>query len=243
MRTVLRALIIDDEAPARDLLWALLADHPNVKVVGEANCATAAASLYADLRPEIVFLDVQMPNGDGFSLLPKLQPMPAVIFVTAYDRFAVRAFEVNAVDYLLKPIRSERLADALQRIVHRPRPLQVGPYSHDDQIFLRSDSKMRLVFVAQITGIEADGNYTRIHLADGSSAFIRRGITEWETLLPKPFFLRADRSLIVHLQAVRKIVIETDQVAAEVEGFASPIMLSHRASIRLRRALRELKAV
>ena len=129
MPTVLRALIIDDEAPARDLLWALLADHPNVKVVGEANCATAAASLYADLRPEVVFLDVHMPNGDGFSLLPKLQPMPAVIFVTAYDRFAVRAFEVNAVDYLLKPIRSDRLADALQRIFHRPRPLQMGPYS------------------------------------------------------------------------------------------------------------------
>ncbi|MGA7902952.1 MAG: response regulator [Terrimicrobiaceae bacterium] len=243
MPTVLRALIIDDEAPARDLLWALLADHPNVKVVGEANCATAAASLYADLRPEVVFLDVHMPNGDGFSLLPKLQPMPAVIFVTAYDRFAVRAFEANAVDYLLKPIRSERLADALQRIFHRPRPLQVGPYSLDDQIFLRSDSKMRLVFVAQITAIEADANYTRIHLADGSSTFVRRGITEWETLLPKPFFLRADRSLIVRLQAVRKIVIETDHVSAEVEGFARPITLSHRASIRLRRALRGLKTL
>jgi len=126
MRTVLRALIVDDEAPARELLRALLASHRNVEVVGEANCIAAAASLYTDLRPEIVFLDVQMPNGDGFSLLPKLRPMPAVIFVTAYEKFAVRAFEVNAVDYLLKPFRPERLADALQRIVHSPKPVQVG---------------------------------------------------------------------------------------------------------------------
>jgi two-component system, LytTR family, response regulator len=243
MGTVLRALIVDDEAPARELLGALLACHRNVEVVGEADCATAAASLYADLRPDIVFLDVQMPNGDGFSLLPKLRPMPAVIFVTAYDKFAVRAFEVNAVDYLLKPVRPERLADALQRIVHSPTPVQMGPYSYDDRIFLRSDSEMRLVFVTQITAIEADGNYTRVHLADGSSAFVRRGITEWERLLPTPFFLRIDRSLILHLRAVRKIVIETDQDVAEVEGFGSPIILSRRASIRLRRALRELRAV
>jgi two-component system LytT family response regulator len=243
MGTVLRALIVDDEAPARELLRALLGCHRNVEVVGEADCAAAAASLYTDLRPDIVFLDVQMPNGDGFSLLPKLRPIPAVIFVTAYDKFAVRAFEVNAVDYLLKPVRAERLADALQRIEHLTSPSQAGPYSHDDQIFLRSDSEMRLVFITQIAGIEAEGNYTRIHLADGSSAFIRRGITEWEKLLPTPFFLRVDRSLILHLRAVRRIVIETDHDAAEVDGFGSPIILSQRASRCLRRALRELNAV
>ena len=128
-----------------------------------------------------------------FFLLPKLQPMPAVIFVTAYDRFAVRAFEANAVDYLLKPIRSERLDDALQRIFHRPRPLQVGPTPTIKSSPLRL--KNGLVFVAQITAIEANANHTRIHLADRSSTFVRRGITEWETLLLKPFFLRADARL------------------------------------------------
>jgi two-component system, LytTR family, response regulator len=243
MGTVRRALIVDDEAPARELLRALLACHRNVDVVGEADCATDAASLYMDLRPDIVFLDVQMPDGDGFSLLPKLRPIPAVIFVTAYDKFAVRAFEVNAVDYLLKPVRAERLADALQRIEHLPSPARGGPYSHDDRIFLRSDSEMRLVFVTQIAGIKADGNYTRVHLTDGSSAFIRRGITQWERLLPVPYFLRVDRSLILHLRAVRRLVIAADHDAAEVEGLGSPTILSQRASSRLRRALRELNAV
>jgi len=245
MQTVLRALIVDDEAPARELLQDLLAVHRNVKVVGETNCAAAAVSLFTDLHPDLIFLDVQMPKGDGFSILPKLQPLPAVIFVTAYDQFAVRAFEVNAVDYLLKPVRPERLANALQRIGHSPRPVQAGPFLHGDQIFLRSDSGTRLVFVTEISGIEAEGNYTRVHLADGSSTFIRRGIAEWESLLPKPFFLRADRSLIIHLQAVTKVVLESrrDHLAVEVQGFEASISLSHRAAVRLRRALRESKAL
>ena len=155
----------------------------------------------------------------------------------------MRAFEVNAVDYLLKPIRAERLADALERIEHLPNLAQAGPYSHDDQFFFHSDSEMRLVFVTQISGIEAEGNYTRVHLADGSSAFIRRGITEWLRLLPAPYFQRVDRSLILNLRSVRRVISQTDHDAVEVEGFGSPIILSRRASRRLRRALRELNAV
>jgi len=94
----LRTMIVDDEAPAREFLGDLLSAHPHVKIVGEANSAGSAASLFADLRPNLVFLDVQMPDGDGFSLLPKLDPLPAIIFVTAFDAFAVRAFDVNAID-------------------------------------------------------------------------------------------------------------------------------------------------
>ena len=106
MPTPLRALIVDDEAPARELLRALLAVHTNVEVVGEACSVSTAATLCGDLQPNLIFLDVQMPGGDGFSLLGKLDPLPAIIFVTGYDKFAVRAFEVNAVDYLLKPVSS-----------------------------------------------------------------------------------------------------------------------------------------
>jgi CheY-like chemotaxis protein len=107
MQNLLRALIVDSEAPARELLQDLLATHRNVRVVGEASSAPTAVSLYEDLHPNLVFMDVQMPKGDGFSLLPKLQPLPAIIFVTACDQFAVRAFEVDAVDYLLKPVRPD----------------------------------------------------------------------------------------------------------------------------------------
>jgi two-component system, LytTR family, response regulator len=244
MQTLLRALIVDSEAPARELLQDLLATHRNVRVVGEANSAPTAVSLYEDLHPNLVFMDVQMPKGDGFSLLPKLQPLPAIIFVTACDQFAVRAFEVDAVDYLLKPVRPERLANALQRVVHSQKPAQAERLSYDDKILLDSDTEMRVVFVAEMSGIVAEGNYTRVHLADGSSAFVRRGVSQWDCMLPKSFFVRVDRSLIIHLQAVKKIVAEaSDEVSVEVEGFGAPLTLRRRASFRLRRALRESSAL
>ena len=240
MQTLLRTLIVDSEAPARELLQDMLATHRNVRVVGEANSAPTALSLYEDLHPNLVFMDVQMPKGDGFSLLPKLQPLPAIIFVTACDQFAVKAFEVDAVDYLLKPVRPERLANALQRVVHSQKPTQAERLFYDDKILLDSDHEMRVVFVAEISGIVAEGNYTRVHLADGSSAFLRRGITQWDCMLPKPFFVRVERSLIIHLQAVRKVIAQDrDEVSVEVEGFSEPLPLGRRASFRLRRALRE----
>src|SRR4029434_693 len=117
--------------------------------------------------------------GDGFSLLPKLKPLPSVIFVTASDDFAVKAVEVDAVDYLLKPVGPERLANALQRVVHSQKPSEAERLSYDDKILLDADEEMRVVFVAEISGITAEGNYTRIQLADGSSSFVGRGITQW----------------------------------------------------------------
>ena len=244
MQTLLRTLIVDSEAPARELLQDMLATHRNVRVVGEANSAPTAVSLYEDLHPNLIFMDVQMPKGDSFSILPKLQPLPAIIFVTASDDFAVKAFEVDAVDYILKPVRAERLANALQRVVYSQKPSQAERLSYDDKILLDSDEEMRVVFVAEISGITADGNYTRVQLADGSSSFVRRGITQWDRMLPKLFFVRVERSLIIHLHAVRKLVAEArDEVSVEVGGFREPLELGRRASFRLRRALRESHAL
>ena len=240
MQTPLRTLIVDSEAPARELLQDMLASHRNVRVVGEANSAPTALSLYEDLHPDLVFMDVKMPKGDGFALLPKLKPLPAIIFVTACDEFALKAFEVDAVDYLLKPVRPERLANALQRVIHSQKPSQAERLSYGDKILLDSDEEMRVVFVAEISGITAEGNYTRVQLADGSSSFVRRGIGQWDSMLPKPFFVRVERSLIIHLQAVRKVIAqERDEVSVEVEGFKEPLELGRRGSFRLRRALRE----
>jgi two-component system LytT family response regulator len=244
MQTPLRALIVDSEAPARELLQDMLATHRNVRVVGEANSAPTALSLYEALHPNLLFMDVRMPKGDGFSILPKLKPLPSVIFVTASDDFAVKAFEVDAVDYLLKPVRPERLANALQRVVHSQKPSQAERLSYDDRILLDSDDEMRLVFVTEISGITAEGNYTRIQLADGSSSFVRRGITQWDCMLPKPFFVRVERSLIIHLQAVRKVIAQDrDDVSVEVEGFKELLVVGRRGSFRLRRALREFNAL
>jgi two-component system LytT family response regulator len=244
MQPLLRALIVDSEAPARELLQDMLATHRNVRVVGEAHSAPSALSLYDDLHPNLVFMDVKMPKSDGFALLPKLKPLPAIIFVTACDQFAVKAFEVDAVDYLLKPVRPERLANALQRVVYSQKPSQAERLSYEDKILLDSDEEMRVVFVAEISGITAEGNYTRVQLADGSSSFVRRGITQWDSMLPKPFFLRVERSLILNLRAVRKVIAQDrDEVSVDMEGFKEPLELGRRGSFRLRRAIRESSAL
>jgi len=134
----LRALLVDDEAPARKVLEQLLSLHPNVRVIGEANSVANAADLCRDLQPNLVFLDIQLNDEIGFDLLPKLRPVPAVIFVTAHAEFAIRAFEVNAVDYLLKPINPQRLASALERIQHRPQPVFTKKLVDSDQIYIDS---------------------------------------------------------------------------------------------------------
>src|SRR4029077_1919267 len=167
----LRALIVDDEVPAREHLTQLLECHCNVKVIGEANSVANAAALSRDLQPNLIFLDVQMPGGDGFSLLEKLDPLPAVLFATGYDEYAVRAFEVNAVDYLLKPVNPDRLADALHRILHAPPQTERKPFLPNDQIFLRYGKRTRVVYVSQISGIKAEENYTDVLIADGSTVF------------------------------------------------------------------------
>lgn len=240
----LRTLLVDDEPPARDLLRRLLAPHAHqIEIVGEARSVADAAAKCAALRPDLLFLDVQMPREDGFALLPRLAaPPPAVIFVTAYDEFAVRAFEVNALDYLLKPITAERLARSLQRLRKIPAidvPAAPAPaLTATDSILLRSDRSARLTAVAAITHIEAEENYSRVHLADAPPVLVRRTMGDWETLLPRDLFVRVERSLLVNRTAVREIdLISRDLAHARLAGRATPLPLARRASLRLRQAL------
>lgn len=242
--TVLRALIVDDEPPARELLRRLLAVHANIEVIGEARSVAEAAEQCARLRPDVVFLDVQMPREDGFALLPRLTPpWPKVVFVTAYDEFAVRAFDVNAVDYLLKPVLPDRLARALWRIAApsgnetTPATTQLQP---GDTVFLRTDQSLQTVPVASLTHVEAEENYTRVHVADGFSLLLRRTMAEWEALLPPALFVRIERSLIVNRTAVHRVdVVSRDVAHAHVVGRREPLVLARRASLRLRQALEE----
>jgi len=241
MRGTLRVLLIDDEMSARKALRELLEEHPIVEIVGEADSAKSAISLFHRHAPDLIFLDVQMPRGDGFSLLPELKPPPAIIFVTAHNRFAVRAFEVNAVDYLMKPVRPDRLDAALRR-VFSPQSGQAGPFVQDDRVVLRSDSQIRFLPAPEIACIEAEGNYSRVHIVDKASMFIRRGMQEWEKQLPQPPFLRVHRSLIVNLMAIGEIRSdERDGAKLALKGCEATVQLTRRAYRRLRHAVRDLK--
>lgn len=244
----LRALLVDDERLVRKHLRQLLAEHPEVTVVGEAASIPEAATLTAQLKPDVIFLDVQMPPATGFDLLPLLEPAPPIIFVTAHDEYAVRAFTASAADYLLKPITPERLALALQHVRYgRPRiaasetPINAEPSSLDldHALVLRDAGRVRRVRVGDIAALVAEGSYTRVHLATERPMLVLRRMAEWETLLPSPPFLRLERSLLVNLERVAGLDIRSrDSAELTLDALASPpIPLARVALTRLRAAL------
>jgi two-component system LytT family response regulator len=159
----MRALIVDDERLARKELMKLLEEHPSIEVVGESINADEADKMIEELNPDLLFLDIQMPGRTGFQLLESLDSVPLVVFTTAYDEFALKAFEVNALDYLLKPITAERLAEAVHKIQEkervrsgRARDKKLGL---EDQVFVKDGDRCWFVSLANIRLFESDGNY------------------------------------------------------------------------------------
>jgi two-component system LytT family response regulator len=207
----MKALLIDDERLARSELRRLLAAHPDIEIVGEAVDVEDAAQKVGELKPGLLFLDVQMPGADGFSLLERLEPpLPAVIFTTAYDEFAVKAFEFNALDYLLKPVDPNRLIAALERLRHRESAASggaTGPslrLALEDKVFVREGDRCWFVAVKNIRLLESEGNYTRLHCDDQKPQLFRSLTAMEERLDPRSFF-RANRKQVINLTWVEGI--------------------------------------
>ena len=235
-----RALIVEDEEDAREFLRVLLKAHPKVEVVGEAENVTEAIAKFNALKPDLIFLDVQMPKRDGFSLLPELRPAPDIIFATAFDTFAVKAFEVNAADFLLKPISADRLELALSRLDRRT-PRKAKPFAHDDRVFLYSDLEVRVVLATDIIHIAAEENYCRVHMANHDSMLVRRTMSEWKRLLPGKYFLRVNRSTLINLYAVEEIVpLPNHHTKVSFVGGSGTIELSRIPSRRLRKGVENI---
>ena len=200
----MKALLIDDERLARSELRRLLAEFPQIKVAGEASHAKQAREQMEALRPDLLFLDVQMPGETGMELLESLEPpVPLVIFTTAYDEFAVKAFELNALDYLLKPVDPARLAAAIGRLPDaKGQPRQKAPppgrLAAGDKVFVREGERCWFVEVGQIRLLESEGNYTRVHFADAQPQLFRSLNAMEERLDPK-FFFRANRRQIINI--------------------------------------------
>ena len=207
----MRVLIVDDEAPARTRLRRLLAAHAGVEVVGEAEDAAQALRLVAELVPDLLLLDVQMPGASGLDLAASLpDPAPAVVFVTAFDQYALQAFNVAALDYLLKPVDPNRLIAALERLRHRESAAPgaaTGPalrLALEDKVFVREGDRCWFVAVKNIRLLESEGNYTRLHFDDQKPQLFRSLTAMEERLDPRSFF-RANRKQVINLTWVEGI--------------------------------------
>ncbi len=216
---IIRAAIVDDEPLAREGLREFLADEPDVDLVGECGDGRTAVDLIARLRPDLLFLDIQMPEMDGFAVLDALgEQLPAVIFVTAYDEHALRAFQVHALDYLLKPVERLRFRRAVERAraqIHHAEGAEVtrriasllrdlGSRRSVDRLPIKAGGTVYFVRTADIDWIEAAGNYARLH-AGGERHVLRETMAALERALDPRQFVRVHRSTIVNVDRIKKI--------------------------------------
>jgi len=203
-----KALIIDDERLARNELRRLLEAVRDVEVVGEARDADDALTQIARLAPELLFLDVQMPGCDGFELLERLDDAPSVIFTTAFDHYALRAFEVSALDYLVKPIAPARLAAAVAKAAARTPSAAPAdpdrPLGRTQRIFVRDGERCWFVPVEDIVLIESEGNYARLHFAE-HRPLLPRSLNAIGDRLDPALFFRANRRQIINLERIESL--------------------------------------
>lgn len=208
----MKAIIIDDERLARSELRKLLQEFPEIEVIDEAANAEEGLQKIDTLQPDLVFLDIQMPGKTGFDLLSELDKAPHVIFTTAYDEYALKAFEVNALDYLLKPVEPKRLADAIQKL-HQVeiKESQLLPENYNrsllnehDQVFVKDGEKCWFVKLSDIRLFESVGNYAKVFFGP-NKPLILKSLNALEERLDEKVFFRANRKHIVNLRLIEKI--------------------------------------
>lgn len=236
-----RALIVDDERLARVSLRDLLEERGDVEVVGEADSVASAREKLQSLRPDVVFLDVQMPGGSGFELMQS-DLEAKVVFCTAYEQYAVRAFEVNALDYLVKPAGPEQVDRALRRLQpqSQPKAAESGALLRiDDLVLLQEAKRARFVNVQDITHIQAADDYSEVHLTDGSRALVDVTLRRWESRLPEQHFVRIHRSSLVNLARVESVSHVEGQWRVSLQGGAT-LDVSRRMSGELKQRLKLL---
>ena len=210
---MIRAIIIDDERLARNELKKLLLEFPEIEVIAEATNAIEGVEKIDSLDPDMIFLDIQMPGKTGFDMLAELEKAPNVIFTTAYDEHALKAFEVNALDYLLKPVEPKRLADALQKLQleEDKEPLSDHPVSANrsilsehDQVFVKDGERCWFVKLSDIRLFESVGNYAKVYFGP-NKPLILKSLNALEERLDEKVFFRANRKHIVNLRLIEKI--------------------------------------
>ena len=243
----LRVVIVDDEAPARGLLREYLAAHPGVEVVGECANGFEAVKVIGEQAPDVVFLDIQMPKLDGFEVLDLLERPPAVVFVTAYDEYALKAFEVHAVDYVLKPVTRERLAGSLARVRARlgaaaaapaPSPATLAaaarpPGRYVERLLVKDGPNVHVIPVGQVDWIEAQDDYVGIH-AEGRTHLKPQPLAEVAAGLDPARFVRVHRSYVLNIERLARLELyaKDSYLAVLKDGKELPVSRSGHARLQ-----------
>ena len=203
----IKAVIVEDSRLARNELKELIKNHPEIEIIGEAENVDSGFQLINATSPDLLFLDINMPEKDGFQLLEMLDKVPITIFTTAFDEYAIKSFEYNALDYLLKPINPKRFAKAIEKVgqnLEEKEEKNNKKLTLNNQIFLRDGEKCWLVKISGIYLFEVDGNYTKIFFQD-EKATISKSLNQIEEKLPEDYFFRANRNQIINVGYIGKI--------------------------------------
>jgi two-component system, LytTR family, response regulator len=213
----IRTIIVEDEAPARDLLRHYLKDYPQIEIIAECSDGFSGLKNITEMKPDLVFLDIQMPRLTGFEMIEVMTEKPAIIFTTAYDQFAIRAFEMNALDYLLKPFPQERLRTAVRKVIDKIGKEQAAdapsqpiieklpqPSAPINRIVTRKGNAINIIPVEQIKYVQAEDDYVMIYHDEGKS-LKQQTMKYYEDNLPKEDFVRIHRSYIVKVVEIKKL--------------------------------------
>lgn len=233
----LTAILVDDERLARKDLRSMLTEHELIDVVGEAESVAQATELVLAKNPDVLFLDIQLPGETGFDLLEKITPACKIIFVTAFDAYAIRAFEVNALDYLLKPINPARLAQAIERLAtHESAPAPTArALEYEDRLFIEVDERSRFLKVSDIIVISAMGDYSQIFSSDGQKSLVLKSLKDWEERLPAKHFTRIHRSTIINVEYVERVESWFNRsYRIHIRHLVEPLVMSRRYAARFK---------
>lgn len=257
MMNVVKVIIIDDERRVRNTLKRTLEECGGVNIIAEADTLESAREAIAS-HPDAdgIFLDIQLPGGTGFDLVSDISDMQKVVFVTAYDQYAIRAFEVNALDYIMKPASPERLEQSLRRLranalersqsgisqqtaaipaqTNEPPKEPIKALTAQDQLLLKFGAKSRFVPVSDIVFVRSADNYTELHIQDGSTALMRKTLEEWAESLPTSIFLRLHRSTLVQKRFVEELSLDNTKYFVRLRGIEElfPVSRSYTSTVR-----------
>jgi two-component system LytT family response regulator len=231
MKKKLKAIVIDDERLVRKNLTDLLKSYSEIEVIAEADSCKQGIKVVKKYHPDILFLDIQLAGETGFDLLEKVETNFHLVFVTAYDEYAIRAFEVNACDYLLKPVNPERLRITIDRILKQTKPkILKEKYNYSDCIYVKlNNSTSRFVRLNEIASITSAGNYTEVLTLRKNKFLILRTLKQWEQELPEKYFIRIHHSSIINIEAIEKVEKSLSaQYNVHLKNLNNPLEISRR---------------